>query len=126
MIYGIGSDLLDRRRIAKAYAMHPTRFPDKLLSPQERNSFSDSKHPVKYLAKRWAAKEAVSKALGTGIRHPVLFKAMTIERDQLGKPLFIADKPLSAWLNAQGIGTIHITLTDESHHIMAFAVAEHH
>lgn len=124
MIYGIGTDLLDRQRIEAAYARHPTRFAEKLLSTQELAEFARSQRPVHFLAKRWAAKEAISKALGTGIRHPVLFPAMTIGRDALGKPLCIADATLSQWLTAQGIGSIHLSLSDEGTQVVAFAVAE--
>ncbi len=123
MIYGIGSDLLNRQRIAAAFAAHPKRFAEKLLSPKEYHEFSTAKHPVNYLAKRWAAKEAIGKALGTGIRQPVLFPAITIARDALGKPLVLTEAPLSAWLHEQGIGDIYLTLTDEGEHVLAFALA---
>lgn len=124
MIYGIGTDLLDSKRLASAYARHPKRFAEKLLSAKELSEFADAKHPVNYLAKRWAAKEAISKALGTGIRHPVLFPAITITRDVQGKPLCEVNDALSQWLMQRNIGAIHLSLSDEGQQVLAFALAE--
>lgn len=124
MIYGIGTDIADIKRIEKAFSLHPKRFAEKLLSEVEMLLFSQTKSPVNFLAKRWAAKEAFAKACGTGIRHPVLFPLISITRDELGKPKLSTHGQLSDWLAERGVTHQHISLSDESGLVVAFVIVE--
>lgn len=124
MIYGIGTDLLAIKRIERAYKRHPKRFVEKLLSETEKKHFNKTSRPVNYLAKRWAAKEAFAKACGTGIRSPVLFPAISLVNDPLGKPDLTVNSELEAWLKARKINQKHLSLSDEEGLIIAFVILE--
>ena len=77
-----------------------------------------------YLAKRFAAKEAFSKAVGTGLRSPVTLQNIGVANDESGKPEFMYSPELKKWLNSQGIARVHVSLSDEEDFVVAFAVAE--
>lgn len=124
MIYGIGTDIADSKRIAKALQRHPERFAEKLLSEAEMPLFAAAKNPVNFLAKRWAAKEAFAKACGTGIRYPVLFPSISIDKDTLGKPCIRPHHVLCDWLAERGLTHFHLSLSDENGLILAFVVIE--
>lgn len=123
-IFGIGTDLLETARIEKAYARHGLRFVQKLLAPAEMDAFHASKAPVNFLAKRWAAKEAVGKALGTGIATPFVFPHIIIGKTALGQPTVSFDTDCQDWLAEKRIGCCHLSISDEVTHILAFAVVE--
>ncbi len=126
MIIGIGSDIVDIRRVEKAAANHPQRFAQKLLSEQELTQWEQlpEHKSINYLVKRWAAKEAFGKACGTGIRAPVLFPNITLSRDEWGKPTIEACATLQQWLKQKNISSIHLTLSDEPPYCVAFVVLE--
>lgn len=126
MIIGIGSDILDIRRVEKAVENHPQRFAEKLLSETEIAQWQKlpEHKSINYLAKRWAAKEALGKACGTGIRTPVLFPNITLGRDSLGKPQITAHHELHDWFCEKNITHVHVTLSDESPYCVAFVVLE--
>ncbi|WP_374354642.1 holo-ACP synthase [Chitinimonas sp.] len=124
MIFGIGTDLIELARIREAYERHGARFATRLLSPGELVRLSQFADPVPYLAKRWAAKEAFAKALGTGIRPPVALAAISVGNDALGKPVFEFDEKVANFLAERHIHHVHLSLSDERSSALAFVVLE--
>lgn len=92
--------------------------------PKSCLNFRRRAKPVNYLAKRFAAKEAFAKAVGTGIRGAVSFRNIGIGHDALGKPEFFYGPALSEWLEEQGISRVSLSMADEGDTVLAFAVAE--
>lgn len=123
-IYGIGTDIVEVRRMAAILARHGTRFARHVLSPRELPEFAASAFPERFLAKRFAAKEAFAKAAGTGLRHPVSLTRLSITHDALGKPGFAWDAILGEWLAARGILACHLSVSDEKELVAAFVVLE--
>ncbi|OSI35183.1 holo-ACP synthase [Neisseria dumasiana] len=124
MIYGIGTDIVALSRIEKLYKKYGQSFAERLLSRVEMLEYPQAARPVNFLAKRFAAKEAFAKAVGTGIRSPVSLRNIGIGHDALGKPEFICEPELEKWLKDQGIRRVHLSMSDEDDKVMAFAVAE--
>ena len=87
MIYGIGTDIVAVKRLQGMWERHGDRALGKLLAPQELGEFARAADKGRFLAKRFAAKEAFSKALGTGVRPPAVLPAIAIGHDELGKPV---------------------------------------
>lgn len=126
MIYGIGTDLVKIERITKMCKTYGANaVAAKMLSRIEALEWPSANHPVQFLAKRFAAKEAFAKAVHTGLRSPVTLRNIGIGHNELGRPEFIVEKPLAQWLRQKNIGRIHLSLTDEDDYIVAFAVAEY-
>jgi holo-[acyl-carrier protein] synthase len=123
MIHGIGTDLVAVARLRDMWQRHGERALEKLLAPAERADCHTSADPARFLAKRFAAKEALGKALGTGIRAPVLLPAIAVTHDALGKPVFVFAADLAEWIAARGL-VCHLSLSDEADHALAFVVAE--
>lgn len=123
MIFGIGTDIVAIARITELGQRHGERFLEKLLAPEERNDCLASGEPGRLLAKRFAAKEALGKALGTGIRTPVLMPAISVIHDDLGKPAFRFAEPLAAYLAERHLSA-HLSLSDERDYAVAFVVVE--
>lgn len=123
MIHGIGADLVAVERLAAMWRRHGERALEKLLAPAERAECRQSPDPGRFLAKRFAAKEALAKALGTGVRAPVLLPAIAVTHDPLGKPVFIFEAELAAWIAARGFHC-HLSLSDEAGFALAFVVVE--
>lgn len=124
MIYGIGTDIVNISRIKNMKSLQ--LFSEKILSVNElqvSSSYDESKL-ISYLAKQFACKEALSKAFGTGIRKPVLFKDLEILRDEKGKPYFNPLGDLKKTIINLGITKTHVSLADESEHAIAFAILE--
>lgn len=124
MIYGIGTDIVSVSRIEAALARHGERFPQRILSEAELAEFARRKDPARFLAKRFAAKEAFSKALGLGMRMPMAWRRMGVGHDRRGKPLIVCHPELDAYVKAQGVSGGHISITDERDHAVAFVVLE--
>ncbi|QEY24165.1 holo-ACP synthase [Neisseria animalis] len=124
MIYGIGTDLLSVGRIARLYRKFGAAFAERILCSEELRELPQAADSDNYLAKRFAAKEAFAKAVGTGIRGAVSFSHIGIGHDKLGKPEFFYTPALSAWLAEQGIARVSLSLSDEDGMVLAFAVAE--
>ncbi len=126
MIIGIGSDILDIRRLEKVCKKHPEQLAKKILSEQEFLQWQTlpKNKSVNFLAKRWSAKEAFAKACGTGIRTPVLWKNITLSKDKLGKPLIETHNELTKWLNKRQAKQIHISLSDDKPYCVAFVIIE--
>jgi holo-[acyl-carrier protein] synthase len=123
LIHGIGTDIVAVARMAEFWRRHGERALDKLLAPAERADCLASKRPERFLAKRFAAKEALGKALGTGIRAPLLLTAIAVSHDALGKPVFSLAPELSAHLADLGL-TAHLSLSDEQDYALAFVIVE--
>ncbi len=123
MIHGIGTDIVAISRIAAFYQRHGERALEKLLAPGERADCRASAQPGRFLAKRFAAKEAFGKALGTGVREPVLLTAIAVIHDALGKPGFEYSPGLSAHLAELGL-IAHLSLSDEGDSALAFVILE--
>ncbi|MBL8509460.1 holo-ACP synthase [Chitinimonas viridis] len=124
MIYGIGTDLIDIARIGVAYDRHRQRFADRLLSLPEQQELALATDKARFLAKRWAAKEAFAKALGTGIRPPVTLAGIWITHDAAGRPGLGFDEAIAGLLQQRGIGRAHLSLSDERGSVVAFVVLE--
>lgn len=124
MITGVGTDLVEVARMQSLLERWGPRLGQRLLAPAERERLASAADPARFLAKRFAAKEAFGKALGTGIRTPVLLTAIAVANDELGKPYFVPDEVLAAYLNERGVGRIHLSLSDERTHALAFVVME--
>ncbi|GKT11279.1 MAG: holo-[acyl-carrier protein] synthase [Thiomicrorhabdus sp.] len=124
MIVGVGTDIVDVDRIAKVYARQGDAFVKRLLSEDEQLELVDQRYPERFLAKRWALKEAVSKALGTGIAQGVCFKDMTIGHKASGQPILVLSGTTLEKSDALGIAAWSISVSDEKHHTVAFVVAE--
>ncbi|HLQ00792.1 MAG TPA: holo-ACP synthase [Burkholderiales bacterium] len=124
MILGIGTDLCDIGRIGRALERFGERFAERILVGSELERFRRHRKPAAYLAKRFAAKEAFSKALGTGIHFPVNWHNVWVENARSGKPSLKFSKPLAALLKRRGISNVYVSLTDEIGMACAFVVVE--
>ncbi|MEK7736691.1 MAG: holo-ACP synthase [Pseudomonadota bacterium] len=123
MIYGIGTDIVAVARMAELYARHGERALQKLLAPDERASCRQATDPSRFLAKRFAAKEAFGKALGTGVRAPALLPSISVMHDALGKPVFRFAPELAAYVTGHAL-TAHLSISDEQGHALAFVILE--
>lgn len=123
MIFGVGTDIVAVERMAEFFRHHGKRGLDKVLSAAEHDECAASRDPGRFLAKRFAAKEALGKALGTGVRAPMLMPRVTVAHDELGKPLFRFLPPLADYLADRGL-SFHLSLSDERDYVVAFVIAE--
>ncbi len=123
MIYGVGTDIVAVRRMADFWQRHGERGLEKMLAPEEREACSASPDPARFLAKRFAAKEALGKAFGTGVRDPVLLPAIAVSHDDLGKPAFAFSPELAAHLAVRGL-VAHLSVSDEQDYAVAFVILE--
>ena len=128
MIFGIGTDICDVRRIAAAYERRGDRFAEKILGPHEIQIFRArlDKVPargISYLATRFSAKEAFSKAIGTGMRMPMTWRACEIVNAASGKPEVRLHGDLAVWFAAKKLSA-HVSLSDETTHAASFVVVE--
>ena len=122
MIYGIGIDVLKTDRIERVYAKHGERFIAHLLMPEERAQFERTARPARFLAMRFAAKEAVVKAMGTGFAHGVWIRNVGIVQNAWGKPEVVYSARGAAVRERLGVGDGHVTLSDEAGLVVAVAV----
>lgn len=124
MIAGIGVDLVEVARVERLLEVYGERFAERVLAESERAGYLDSTKQVWFVATRFAAKEAVSKALGTGLRYPVTLHAISVVNNSIGRPELRYHGPLPDYLKKAGIGRIHLSLTHEKGLVCAVAVAE--
>ena len=130
MIYGIGTDICDIRRIEATLARRGERFAEKVLGPTELKVFHArgariEKRGVRFLATRFSAKEAFSKAIGLGIRSPMTWRACEILNEPSGKPFVRLSGALAAWFAERSL-VAHVTVTDETDYAASFVVVERH
>ena len=122
MIFGIGIDVLQAERMHASYARFGSHLLDRLLLPQERAQFERTRRPERFLAMRFAAKEAIVKAMGTGFAHGVWIRDVGVLQNAWGKPEVIYSARGERVRRRLGVGEGHVTLTDEAGLIVAVAV----
>ena len=123
MIHGIGTDLVQLRRMREALERHGERFALRILAASEVEAWRAHRDPARFLAKRFAAKEALGKAFGCGVRDPVLLPDIAVEHDALGKPFFSYSPRLAAHLAERAL-TAHLSISDEQDYAVAFVILE--
>ena len=124
MIAGIGLDIAQISRIAAALRRRPERLPRRLLTAEERDEFVRRGKSPHYLAARFAAKEALAKALGTGLRAPMLVGSAAVLNDSAGRPTFRLRPDLAAFIADRGIGACHLSLSHDGDYAAAMVVIE--
>jgi len=124
MIVGIGTDVTSIERIQRVLDRHGERFVNRILTPEERARYQRTRAKASHLAKRWAAKEAFAKAIGTGIHPPFTWQSITVGRDPRGKPLVVPGPAMARHLESLGVSRAHISLTDDAGVAVAFVVLE--
>ena len=124
MIFGIGTDIVEYARIERMFARYGDRFAERVLGRQELPDYQASSDKARLLAKRFAAKEAFAKAVGSGMRHPVTLRRISVIHDGLGKPMLQFDEALRTHLAQLGISGHHLSISDERNMIIAFVVLE--
>ena len=123
MIYGVGTDIVAVARLEKIWLRHAQRFFSHLLAESEMQDIPETGVP-RFLAKRFAAKEAFAKAAGTGLRAPITLTAVTVEHDELGKPQLVFAPDVQQWLKERGIGGWHVSISDEREMVVAVVILE--
>ncbi|WP_395824899.1 holo-ACP synthase [Collimonas sp.] len=128
MIYGIGTDIIQIPRIEAALQRNGDRFAGKILGPQEMQKYLQRKSRVeargiRFLATRFAAKEAFSKALGLGMRMPMTWRAMQTLNAPSGRPIVVVNQALEEFMKKNGL-TAQVSITDEVDYAVAFVVVE--
>lgn len=113
MIYGIGIDVVEPRRVAQLLEKYGERFARRILTAREWPGYERTVQPVLFLANRFAAKEAFSKAMGTGFRYPVTLQCISVVQNKAGKPGFEFNDVLAAVVRSRGIVGHHLTISDE-------------
>ena len=128
MIYGIGTDICDIRRIRASLEKHGERFAQKVLSDNEMNTYRvrSERWPergVRFVATRFSAKEAFSKAIGMGMRMPMTWRLCEVAKLPSGQPTIVLHGVLKAWVEAQGL-TAHVSVSDESDYATSYVIVE--
>jgi holo-[acyl-carrier protein] synthase len=123
VIAGIGTDIVAVARLGRLYERHGARALEKLLAPSEFAEFSEIRNPARFLAKRFAAKEALGKALGLGVAAPATLPSIAVTHDERGKPAFVYAPPLARYLAERGF-VAHLSISDEADYALAFVVLE--
>lgn len=128
MIYGIGTDICDIRRIRASLERHGERFAQKVLSDNEMTTYRarSERWPergVRYVATRFSAKEAFSKAIGMGMRMPMSWRLCEVAKLPSGQPTIVLHGVLKEWFEAQGLSA-HVSVSDESDYATSYCVVE--
>ncbi|HYD62428.1 MAG TPA: holo-ACP synthase [Noviherbaspirillum sp.] len=128
MIYGIGTDIIQIARIEAALVRNGDRFAEKILGPEELDKYHRRKSKVetrgiRFLATRFAAKEAFSKAIGLGMRMPMTWRAMQTLNAASGKPVAVTSGALKEFMEQNGL-TAQVSITDEADYAVAFVIVE--
>ena len=124
MIYGIGIDVVEPHRIERLIDKYGERFARRVLTSTEWPGYQKTARPVLFLANRFAAKEAFSKAMGTGFRYPVTLQCISVVQNRLGKPSLQFNANLQALVESEGIVGHHLTISDEKSLACACVVLE--
>ena len=124
MIHGIGTDIVAVKRMHAMWERHGNKALEKLLAPEEIGEFTGTTDKGRFLAKRFAAKEALGKALGTGIRPPAVLPSIAVAHDELGKPMLVFHGRLAEMIQNQRL-TAHLSLSDEAEYAIAYVILEH-
>ena len=128
MIYGVGTDICDVRRIGATFERRGERFAEKVLGPHEIEVFRQrlakvESRGISYLATRFSAKEAFSKAIGMGMRMPMTWRDCEVVKSPSGKPEIRLRGELAAWFDARGLRA-HVSVSDETDYAASFVVVE--
>lgn len=128
MIYGLGTDICDVRRIRDSLERHGERFASRILSDGELSTWRarSARWPergVRYLATRFSAKEAFSKAVGLGMRMPMTWRLCEVGKLASGQPVIVLHGVLKEWFDARGLSA-HVSVTDETDYAASFVVVE--
>jgi holo-[acyl-carrier protein] synthase len=128
MVYGIGTDICDVRRIRASFERHGERFAEKVLSEGElavfrRRSERWPDRGLRFLATRFSAKEAFSKAIGMGMRMPMTWRSCEIANLPSGQPVIVLHGELRAWFEAKGLRA-QVSVTDETDYAASFVIVE--
>ena len=124
MIFGIGTDIVEMSRIEATWERFGDHFAERILMDEEMALFKRSKQPARFLAMRFAGKEATVKAMGTGFARGVWMRDVGITSNDWGRPLIIWSERGQKVCDDLGIGSGHVSLTDDAGLVMAFAVVE--
>ena len=124
MIFGIGTDIADCNRVGSIYAKHGHHFVKNILTPAELERMARLKDPKEFIAGRWAAKEAFSKALGTGMCAECAFVEIEVLSDERGKPIVNLYAATAETAKRLGITRIHVSISNERELATAFVVLE--
>jgi holo-[acyl-carrier protein] synthase len=124
VIFGVGTDVVEIGRIEKALGRWGERFARRILCEPELKRFLGHRQPASYLAKRFAAKEAFTKALGTGIKAPANWHGVWVTNQASGKPELQFSEPLKKTLSSRGISRAHLSLADERGVAVATVILE--
>lgn len=124
MIYGIGTDIVSIARFERMLARHGERLASRVLGSDELPAYLSCAHRAAFLAKRFAAKEAFAKALGTGFRAPLTLTRMSVEHNDDGKPALRLDAKITALMAVRGVKNCHLSISDEKEFACAFVVLE--
>ena len=124
MIFGIGTDIADCARVGAIYAKHGHHFVKNILTPAELERMAELKDPKEYIAGRWAAKEAFSKALGTGMCAECAFVEIEVLSDERGKPFVKLYAATAETAKRLGVARIHVSISHERELATAFVVLE--
>jgi len=124
MIYGIGIDVVEPQRVAHLLEKYGERFARRVLTQREWSGFAKTVNPVLFVANRFAAKEAFSKAMGTGFRYPVTLQSISIVQDRRGKPGLEFHRNLAQLVADEGITGHFVTISDEKSLACACVVLE--
>ena len=124
MIAGIGVDIAETQRFTSLYQKYGERIIKRLLTPREQDQIKQRSHPDRFLATRFAAKEAAVKALGTGFDQGVGYKSIEIKNNSFGKPELVFYKQALNLIHNQKINATHLSISDEKHYVVAMVVLE--
>jgi len=124
MIFGIGTDIVEMSRMQSTWERFGEHFARRILMDEEMELFKRTKQPARFLAMRFAGKEATVKAMGTGFAHGVWMRDVGITSNEWGRPLIIWSERGQKVCDQLGIGSGHVSLTDDAGLVMAFAVVE--
>lgn len=124
MIFGVGTDVVELARIEATWQRFGEHFVERILMPEELVLFRRSRQPVRFLAMRFAGKEATVKAMGTGFAHGMWVRDVGITNDPWGRPLVIFSERGRRVCDDLGAGDGHVSLTDDAGLVIAFAVVE--
>jgi holo-[acyl-carrier protein] synthase len=123
LIHGIGTDIVAVARLRSMWEKHGERVLGKLLAPREIEEFAKAADKGRFLAKRFAAKEAFAKALGTGIRPPATLSAIGVSHDPLGKPIIECYGELEKMVKIKNLKS-HLSISDEADYAVAYVILE--
>lgn len=122
MIFGIGTDIVEVARMRRSLDRHGAKFAARILSATELTDFQHAPHPANFLAKRFAAKEAAAKAMGTGFRHGLSLRHISVKRDPHARPELVFAGAAKSFMQENRISAAHISLADEQAYAVAFVI----